>query len=59
MASAEREQRLAGVYRDLAAAERRHAARWADQFQELADGWLASGSSRQLAIGLAAAALTS
>ena len=33
MASAEREQRLAGVYRDLAAAERRHAARWADQLE--------------------------
>ena len=30
MASAERDQRLADVYRDLADAERRHAARWAD-----------------------------
>ena len=38
MASAERETRLAGVYRDLAAAERRHAARWADQLEQLGDG---------------------
>ena len=38
MASAERDQRLAGVYRDLAAAERRHAARWADQLEQLGDG---------------------
>ena len=37
MASAEREERLAGVYRGLAAAERRHAASWADQREGLAD----------------------
>jgi VIT1/CCC1 family predicted Fe2+/Mn2+ transporter/rubrerythrin len=38
MASAEREERLAGVYRELAAAERRHAARWAGQLERLGDG---------------------
>ena len=38
MASAERDQRLAGVYRELAAAERRHAARWAAQLEHLGDG---------------------
>ena len=38
MASAEREQRLAGVYRGLAAAERRHAARWAEQLEQLGAG---------------------
>ena len=37
MASAERDQRLAGVYRDLADAERRHAARWAEQLERLGD----------------------
>jgi VIT1/CCC1 family predicted Fe2+/Mn2+ transporter/rubrerythrin len=35
MAPAERDQRLAGVYRELAAAERRHAARWAAQLEQL------------------------
>jgi rubrerythrin len=35
MASAERDQRLADVYRELAAAERRHAARWAVQLEQL------------------------
>jgi VIT1/CCC1 family predicted Fe2+/Mn2+ transporter len=35
MASAERDERLAGVYRGLAAAERRHAARWAAQLDRL------------------------
>ena len=38
MASAEREERLAGVYRGLAAAERRHAARWAEQLEQLGAG---------------------
>jgi VIT1/CCC1 family predicted Fe2+/Mn2+ transporter len=38
MASAEREERLAGVYRGLAAAERRHAARWADELERLGEG---------------------
>jgi vacuolar iron transporter family protein len=38
MASAEREERLAGVYRELAAAERRHAARWAGQLERLGAG---------------------
>jgi len=38
MASAERDQRLADVYRGLAAAERRHAARWADQLERLGAG---------------------
>ena len=38
MASAERDPRLAGVYGELAAAERRHAARWADQLERLGDG---------------------
>ena len=38
MASAEREERLAGVYRGLADAERRHAARWADELERLGDG---------------------
>ena len=47
MASAEREQRLAGVYRDLAAAERRHAARWADQLEELGGGLPAERPSRR------------
>ena len=47
MASAEREQRLAGVYRDLAAAERRHAARWADQLEQLGDGRPAERPSRR------------
>jgi VIT1/CCC1 family predicted Fe2+/Mn2+ transporter/rubrerythrin len=35
MASAERDERLAGVYRRLASAERRHAARWADELEQL------------------------
>ncbi|HYH90117.1 MAG TPA: VIT1/CCC1 transporter family protein [Solirubrobacteraceae bacterium] len=38
MASAEREERLAGVYSDLAAAERRHAAGWAEQLEQLGAG---------------------
>ena len=38
MASAEREERLAGVYRQLAASERRHAARWAGQLERLGAG---------------------
>lgn len=37
MASAERNQRLAGVYRGLVAAERRHAEDWANQLQQLGD----------------------
>ena len=46
MASAEREERLAGVYRGLAAAERRHAARWADQLERLGDGRRRAAESR-------------
>ena len=38
MASAERDKRLAGVYREPAAAERRHAARWAGQLERLGAG---------------------
>ena len=38
MASAEREERLAGVYRGLAAAERRHATGWAEQLEQLGAG---------------------
>ena len=37
MASAEREERLAGVYRGLATAERRHAARWAAELEQLGE----------------------
>ena len=47
MASAEREERLAGVYRALAAAERRHAARWADQLEQLGDRRPESRPSRR------------
>jgi VIT1/CCC1 family predicted Fe2+/Mn2+ transporter len=47
MASAEREPRLAGVYRDLASAERRHAARWADQLEALGAGRPADRPSRR------------
>ena len=38
MASAERDTRLADVYGELAAAERRHAARWADKLEQLGAG---------------------
>ena len=38
MASAESDERVAGVYRRLAAAERRHAARWADHLEQLGAG---------------------
>jgi VIT1/CCC1 family predicted Fe2+/Mn2+ transporter len=38
MASAERDTRLAGVYRGLAASERRHASRWAAQLEALGAG---------------------
>jgi vacuolar iron transporter family protein len=38
MASAERDTRLADVYAELAAAERRHAARWAGQLEQLGAG---------------------
>lgn len=47
MASAERDERLAGVYRGLAAAERRHAARWADQLERLGAGRPAARPSRR------------
>ena len=47
MASAERDTRLAGVYGELAAAERRHAARWADQLERLGDGRPAERPSRR------------
>ena len=47
MASAEREERLAGVYRGLAAAEWRHAARWADQLEQLGEGRPESRPSRR------------
>ena len=47
MASAERDKRLAGVYRELAAAERRHAARWAGQLERLGAGRPAERPSRR------------
>ena len=50
MASAERDQRLAGVYRDLADAEWRHAARWAAQLEQLGDGLPSERPSRRARI---------